>query len=42
MCQICGSEYLLDYGVVEVCMACGGVVGCGVLCEDEPEAEVAQ
>jgi hypothetical protein len=27
MCQVCGSELLLDYSRVEVCMACGSVVG---------------
>lgn len=37
MCQVCGSEYLLDYSVVEVCMACGSVVGAGELLNPEPE-----
>jgi len=26
-CLVCNSEYLLDYGQVEVCMACGSVIG---------------
>jgi len=35
MCQLCGSELLLDYGVVEVCMSCGTVIdGAGVVAEE--------
>lgn len=39
MCELCGSEYLLDYGAVEVCMSCGSVVGVGGVIEPVIEPE---